>query len=102
LNDVCDTFIEEVYMPISDRFSEFTSGLSSPICGGFDIAPDDSADLQTVTRAFILGGGGDVAVVLKDGDTITLSGLAAGVIYPLRVSRVLATGTTATGLKGLV
>jgi hypothetical protein len=55
-----------------------------------------------VTRAIILGAAGDVAVVLKNGDSITLPALAAGVIYPVRVSRVLATGTTATGLKGLI
>lgn len=89
-------------MPITDTFSDFTTGLSSPVCGGFDIAPNDGADLQGITRAIILGGAGDVAVVLKNGDTITLPALAVGVIYPVRVARVLATGTTATGLKGLV
>lgn len=89
-------------MPISDNFSEFTSGLSSPVCGGFDITPDDAADLQNTTRAVIIGGGGDIALVLKNGDTITLPNLVAGVIYPLRVVRVLASGTTATDIKGLV
>ena len=89
-------------MPIPDKFSDFTSGLSSPICGGFDITPDDATDLQGMTRAIVLGAAGDVAVVLKNGDTLTLPALTAGVIYPVRVSRVLATGTTATGLKGLV
>ena len=96
------SIIEEVPMSISDKFSEYTSGLSSPICGGFDITPDDATDLASVTRAIILGTAGDVAVVLKNGDAITLPALAAGVIYPVRVSRVLATGTTATGLKGLI
>ena len=89
-------------MPISDKFREYTSGLSSPICGGFDIAPDDAADLVSLTRAIVLGSAGDVAVVLKNGDAITLPALAAGVIYPVRVARVLATGTTATGIKGLI
>lgn len=89
-------------MPISDKFSEYTSGLSSPICGGFDITPDDAADVTTLTRAIILKTAGDVAVILKNGDAITLPALAAGVIYPVRVVRVLTTGTTATGLKGLI
>jgi len=89
-------------MPIPDKFSEYTSGLSSPICGGFEITPNDATDLVSLTRAIILERGGDVAVVLKNGDTVTLPSLAAGVIYPVRVSRVLATGTTATGLKGLI
>lgn len=89
-------------MPISDDFSEFTPGLSSPVFGGFDITPDDGTDLQGVTRAVILGTAGDLAVTLKNGDTITLPNLVAGVIYPFRIARVLATGTTASNIKGLV
>ena len=89
-------------MTILDTFGDVTSGLSSPICGGFDILPDDVVDLPNVTRALVLARGGDVSVVLKNGDAIILLGLTAGVIYPVRVSRVLGTGTTATGLKGLI
>jgi hypothetical protein len=96
------SFIEEAFMPIPDKFSEYTSGLSSPICGGFEIIPDDASDLVSLTRAIILENGGDVTVLLKNGDTLTLPSLTAGVIYPIRVVRVLATGTTATGLKGLI
>jgi|TARA_B110000908_G_scaffold163200_1_gene209524 hypothetical protein len=96
------SIIEEASMPIADKFSEYTSGLSSPIFGGFDITPDDATDLVSLTRAIILEGAGDVAVILKNGDAITLPVLAVGVIYPVRVARVLATGTTATGLKGLI
>lgn len=41
-------------MPISDKFSEYTFGLSSPISGGFYITPDDATDLVSLTRAIIL------------------------------------------------
>jgi len=88
-------------MPITDRFESFTSGLTGPIIGGFDVTPTDGADLATLPRAIMVAGGGDLAVVLKDGSLLTLPGLAAGVIYPIRAMRVLATGTTATGIKGL-
>ena len=44
----------------------------------------------------------DLAVVLKSGDAVTLPALSAGVFYPIRITRVLATGTTATGVKGLI
>ena len=50
----------------------------------------------------MIGGPGDVAVTLKSGDAITLVGLMAGVVYPFRVAQVRGTGTTATGIKGLV
>ena len=89
-------------MTISDTFGDFTPGLSSPVCGGFDIVPDDAVDLQNLTRAIVLTSGGDVSVVLKGGDTITLPALTAGVISPVRVSRVLAAGTAASGIKGLI
>ena len=94
--------MEEDFMTILDTFGDFTPGLSSPICGVFDIVSDDVVDLPNVTRAIVLESGGDVSVVLKNGDAITLPALTAGVIYPVRVSRVLDKGTTETGLKGLI
>ena len=55
-------------MTILDTFGDFTPGLSSPICGVFDIVSDDVVDLPNVTRAIVLESGGDVSVVLKNGD----------------------------------
>ncbi len=89
-------------MPIFDKFSSYQNGLTGPICGGFDIAPADNADLGEVTRGVMVSGAGDLAVTLKSGDTITLPGLTPGVIYPVRLVRVLASGTTAVGIKGLI
>lgn len=89
-------------MPVSDQFSDFQSSLSGPVEGGFDVIPADGSDLGQMTRGLMVSGGGDVAVTLKSGDQLTLPALTAGVIYPLRVARVWATGTTATGIKGLV
>lgn len=88
-------------MPITDHFDSFTAGPTGPVTGGFDITPNDGADLPTLPRALMVAGGGDIAVVMQDGTSLTLPGLAAGVIYPVRTSRILATGTTATGIKGL-
>lgn len=66
------------------------------------ITPNDGADLATTTRAFYIGGAGNVAVILaRDSASVTLTALAVGVVHPLRVKRVLATGTTATGIVGL-
>lgn len=89
-------------MPIFDQFQDHHNGLTGPICGGFDITPDDANDLAQMTRGVMVSSAGDVAVVLKNGDAITLPGLAPGIIYPVRVARVLATGTTAAGIKGLI
>lgn len=66
-----------------------------------DVTPSDTVDLGAVTRGLYVGVAGDVAVIMKDGGAVTFSGLAAGVAHPLRVSRVKATGTTATGIVAL-
>lgn len=89
-------------MPISDPFASHAQSLNGPVTGGFDITPDDDNDLATLPRALMVSSVGDVAVTFADGSSLTLPGLTPGVIYPLRAARVLATGTTATGLKGLV
>ena len=89
-------------MPISDRYSDFQVNPGSPIEGGFDISPNDASDVLEMTRALMVAGAGDLTVTLKNGDHITLAGVMPGVIYPFRVSRVWATGTTATNIKGLV
>jgi hypothetical protein len=94
--------MEEEFMTILNIFGDFTPSFSSSICGGFDIVPDDVVDLPNVTRALVLASGRDVSVILRNGDVITLPGLTAGVVYPVRVSSVLVTGTIATGLKGLI
>jgi hypothetical protein len=94
--------MEEEFITILDIFGDFTPRFSSSICGGFDIVPDDVVDLPNATRAFVLESGGDVSVILRNGDAITVPDLTAGVVYPVRVLRVLFPGTTATGLKGLI
>jgi hypothetical protein len=68
---------------------------------GFSIAPSDLDALDAETRAIYVGGAGDLAVTLASGDTVTFAGLGAGSLLPVRAQKVLATGTTATGLLGL-
>jgi hypothetical protein len=54
-----------------------------------------------VTRALYVGGGGNLAVRLQDGTELTLANMPAGTLLPIRVTRILATGTTATEIVGL-
>lgn len=95
--------LQELEMPILDHFSSFQPGLSAPATGGFSISPDDDTDLGILPRAIMVATGGDLAVVLMDGSLVVLPGLAAGIVYPVRVRRVLgsAGGTTASGIIGL-
>ena len=63
------------------------------------ITPDDSTDLATVpTTGLYIGGNGDIKVDMLDGTTTTFVGIKAGVVYPFEITRVYATGTTATNI----
>lgn len=75
--------------------------LTSPVTSSDVISPDDVLDLPHVTRAIYVGLGGNLVVRMLSGDEATLMNVQPGVLYPLRASRVLETGTTAAGLVGL-
>lgn len=85
-----------------DRFESFPHALNNPVSVVFTVTPSDAADLQEVTRALYIGGAGNVRLVAKDSGTVTYANVPAGSRLPIRVSRVLATGTTATNIIGEV
>jgi hypothetical protein len=90
-------------MTPNDSFRAETSDLSSPIRHGFAVAPTSTnADLTSATRALWVGGGGDLNVMLVSGATVLLKGVPGGSLLPLRVARVLASGTTATSIVALL
>ena len=68
---------------------------------GFSVTPDDSNDISNVSNGIYLGGEGDLQVTLEnmeDEESITFTGMKAGIFYHLRVKRVWATNTTATDI----
>ena len=67
----------------------------------FDITPNDTADLPHVTTALNVATPGTVRVTTADGSMADLS-VHPGQAFPVRVRRVWQTGTTATGLRGLL
>lgn len=76
-------------------------GYRDPVFDAFAIAPNDGVDLAQITRGIFVAGTGDIKVTLAGGSTVTLANVAPGV-WPFQVKRVFATGTTASGLLGLV
>ncbi|SPJ23481.1 spike base protein, RCAP_Rcc01079 family [Palleronia abyssalis] len=85
---------------MADRFSNHASGLSSPPGGVDAITPSDTTDLANVTRGLNVSGSGVVRVTTVLGTTETVF-VAAGVVFPIRATRVWAQGTDATGIRGL-
>ncbi|GEM_PF-2048111 len=86
---------------IDTPFATHSRSASGPLTRAADVSPDDETDLPFRTRALLVGVGGDIAAVMADGDTVTLPALRAGVIYPVCVDRVLATGTSAESVVAL-
>jgi hypothetical protein len=75
---------------------------SDPVRTALAVTPSDSVDIRTgqLTRGIYVGGTGDMSVVMDNG-TVAFVGVVAGAVYPIRVSRVNATGTTATNILAL-
>jgi hypothetical protein len=64
------------------------------------VTPSDATVLQT-TKALYVGGAGNVAVTMAGGGNATFVAPPVGTILPVAVSKVLATGTTATSIVAL-
>ncbi len=87
---------------MSDAFSSNQSGLESPIEHAESVTPNNDSDLPNTTRALWIGTGGDIVITTKGGtSSVTLESVPDGSMLPIRVSRVHATGTTATGIVAL-
>jgi len=76
-----------------DFYDKHPRSLESPASYAAAVTPNDDTDLPTATRALYVGTAGNLAIVTVGGSIVTLVG--AGGWLPVRVSRVLATGTTA-------
>lgn len=68
--------------------------------GAFNIIPSDFEDLKRMPVALNVRTSGIVFFIGADGLMSDVF-IAAGVAFPIRVRRVLSTGTTATGIRGL-
>src|SRR5262245_12030343 len=79
------------------------ASMSTPISSyerATPVTPSDSAVLDC--EAFYVGTAGNVAIVPKRGGAaVTLAGCLAGHVYPVACARIMATGTTASGLDAL-
>ncbi|HVH02474.1 MAG TPA: hypothetical protein VM891_05915 [Amaricoccus sp.] len=86
---------------MTDSFRRHSRSLTAPPEQGVAVVPSDTAELAAVTRALYVGGAGDLAVVMAGGGEVVLAAVPAGTLLPMRVTRVRATGTTATRVVGL-
>lgn len=85
-------------MAAIDDYSNQATGLDSALAHLVIVSPSDTVDLVDVSRVIYIGAAGALKVTTEGGETVVIASgvLSAGVPHKLRVSRVWATGTTAT------
>ncbi|MCP1134332.1 hypothetical protein NKT34_13590 [Paenibacillus polysaccharolyticus] len=76
------------------------------LTGGIEVTPSNTVNLTfpngtTSSKAIYLDVSGNVSAVMEDGNSLTFTGLAAGVFHRMSVRRINSTGTTATGIKAM-
>jgi hypothetical protein len=85
-----------------DAFATRADDVSAPARYTVAVTPSDTTDLPDVPKALYVGGGGDIALMAAADNTACIFKAAqAGSILPIRVRRVLVTGTSATSLIAL-
>ncbi|MDO6965511.1 spike base protein, RCAP_Rcc01079 family [Rhizobium alvei] len=87
---------------MADRFQTTSPSLSGPATHAFAISPNDTTPVSETTRALYIGVGGNLSVTMASGGNTTFTAIASGTLLPIRVTKILATGTTATDIVGLV
>lgn len=86
---------------MSNPFKNRSHSLNGPASDIRPVVPNDASDLADVAIALYVETGGTVSLVSVDGQTRSVK-LADFAMLPVGVTRVRATGTTATGIHALV
>lgn len=68
---------------------------------GFAVTPHDTNTFDRMPRGLYIGGAGDVKVRTSERVDLTFTAVPAGQILPIKVDRVLSSGTTATNIVAL-
>lgn len=86
---------------MTNPFENRVSSLSGPARDLLPVTPNDSVDLAEVAVGLYVETGGTVSIVTVAGGTRSVS-VPDFSVLPVGVTRVRATGTTATGIHALV
>jgi hypothetical protein len=87
---------------MADRFQNSSPSLSGPASHGFAVTPSDSALLAETTRGIYVGTGGTIAALMLSGAGVTFAAVPGGTTLPVRLTKIMATGTTASDIVALV
>jgi len=80
-------------------FNKYQPGLDSPAGGAEAIV--NGTTLTQPSRGIYVGGAGNLGCTMVNGTTALFVGLAAGQVYPIRITVASSATTTATNLISL-
>ncbi len=83
-----------------DRFGTYSDTVSTQTRRWAVVVPSDTVDMIELPKAIRVDGGGTIVLRGDDGHAESFT-VSDGETLPFRPTRVLATGTTATGIKAL-
>jgi hypothetical protein len=81
---------------MADQFQYTAKSDLSPLSNAAAVTLHDTNELANYSRALWVGGAGNLKVTTAGGDTVTLSGIPAGTLIPIRAKVCFSTGSTAT------
>lgn len=85
-----------------NTFSAYNDAPNLPPQNAAAVTTSDTVDLGYVTKNLYIGVSGDVTVIMAGGQTVTLKSVPVGMLpQGIRVTRIKATGTTATNIIAL-
>lgn len=93
-------FVNQMEITMLNRFKHVPSA-TAPATVAYAITPDDGNNLPELYRALYIGAAGDLACQMSDDSIVSFTAVPAGSVLPVRVKRVLDTGTTAGNIVGL-
>ena len=85
---------------MNDQVLNLYQRASDPGFDSLDVTASNTTTYDPPLRSLYVTGAGDVAFVTLRGNTVTWT-VPANFVIPVVMRQVLATGTTATGLKGI-
>jgi hypothetical protein len=92
----------EAQAVIINPFSEYASPPAGPAADGFAVTSSDTVPFAIAARSLYVGGAGNVTLITLKGTTLLFTAVPARTLLPISCTQVMATGTTATNMVGLV
>jgi hypothetical protein len=90
---------EDWHLSIFDKGKDFAPVYQTPAGNAVAVTPNANDPLTNWSRGIYVGGAGNINVVMAlNSATVVYASVAGGSLLPIRVSRVIQSGTTATGI----